>query len=238
MAKAMTELKDPLTGLPKKAEFDGLLDAALEASDGERPVSLALVDIDKFDDINEKRGHKTGDQVILGVAKGMQKELAPEEPLLCRIGGDEFAVILKNKEKEAAFLRLEQLRKAVAELAEFRLIAPDTTISIGLATYPHDGGTRQEVVRKADDALFRAKAAGRNRVAIAREEKMVPKTSHFTQGQLERLDVLSKKEGVGEAELLREALDDLLKKYQWSRSSEDPDTDAADRRERRSSGNA
>lgn len=238
MAKNMTELKDPLTGLPKKAEFDGLLEGALDESDGEHPVSLALVDIDRFNDLNEKLGHKKGDEIILGVAKAIHRHLAPEEPLLCRIGGDEFAVILKNKEKEAAFLLLEQLRKVVAELTDLPSIAPGTTISIGLATYPHDGGTRQEVVRKADDALFRAKAAGRNRVAIAREEKMVPKTSHFTQGQLERLDVLSKKEGVGEAELLREALDDLLKKYQWSRMSDDPDTDSVDRRERRIEVNA
>ena len=222
MAKTMTELKDPLTGLPKKAEFDGLLEGALEASEGDRPVSLALVDIDRFDDINQNFGHKKGDEVILDVARAIHQHLAPEAPVLCRIGGDEFAVILANKEKEAAFLLLEQLRKAVAGPADVPAIASGTTISIGVATYPHDGGTRQEVVRKADDALFRAKAAGRNRVALAREEKMVPKTSHFTQGQLERLAVLSKKEGVGEAELLREALDDLLKKYQWSRASDAP----------------
>jgi diguanylate cyclase (GGDEF)-like protein len=217
----IVEAKDPLTGLPKKAEFDDLLEAALGESGTAGPVSLALVDIDKFLQVNEKHGHMKGDEVILSIAKAISLELKPEKPQLCRIGGDEIAVIFKKTEKETAFLRLEQVRRVVAELQEMRDIVPQPTISIGLATYPDDGGTRQEIVRKADDALFRAKSAGRNRVGLAREEKMVPKTSHFTQGQLERLGTLSLKEGVGEAELLREALDDLLKKYQWSRTTEE-----------------
>ena len=67
--------------------------------------------------------------------------------------------------------------------------------------------------KMADGELFRAKVAGGNKVAMAKEEKMVPKTSHFTQDQLQRLAKLAKREGVGEAILLREALDLLLKKY-------------------------
>ena len=63
------------------------------------------------------------------------------------------------------------------------------------------------------DALHRAKTTGRNKVSLAREERMITKTSHYTQGQLERLSELATREGVGEAVLLREALDDLLRKY-------------------------
>ena len=119
---------------------------------------------------------------------------------------------MPNVEKEQAFLELERARSAFEEL-EHPSRGPHPTISIGVATYPDDAATHQEVARKADDALFRAKTAGRNRVALAREEKKVPKTSHYTQGQLDRLSALASKEGVGEAELIREALDGLLKKY-------------------------
>ena len=87
------------------------------------------------------------------------------------------------------------------------------TITIGMATAFEDASRCAELIRKADGALFRAKVAGGNRVAMAKEEKMVPKTSHFTQDQLQRLAKLAKREGVGEAILLREAVDLLLKKY-------------------------
>ena len=76
-----------------------------------------------------------------------------------------------------------------------------------------DASRYQELMRKAESAMYRAKYAGHNKVALAREEKMVPKTSHYTSDQLKRLSALSKREGIGEAILLREALDMLLKKY-------------------------
>ncbi len=207
------DTRDPLTGLAKRAEFDTILAAAVEDAGSARPVSVALVDIDRFAALNERLGHQKGDEVILAVAQLLGGRLGAGGARVCRMGGDEFAVILTGVEKEAAFLELERARKALGELEQLRDMEPRPTMSIGVATCPDDGGTRQEIVRKADDALFRAKSAGRDRVALAREEKKVPKTSHFTQGQLDRLAALSAREGVGEAELLREALDDLLKKY-------------------------
>jgi len=105
---------------------------------------------------------------------------------------------------------MEQKRKA------FSVTAPDgeaMTISIGIAAAFDDAARCQELMRKAESAMFRAKYSGRNKVYLAREEKMVPKTSHYTSDQLKRLSALSKREGIGEAILLREALDMLLKKY-------------------------
>jgi PleD family two-component response regulator len=151
--------------------------------------------------------------VLQSIAKEIKSWLPGDQMQVFRLGGDEFAVVMPGTEKEEAFLTLEQLRLRIQGLDKLGQLQPAPTVSIGIASYPDDAGTRQELIRKADDALYRAKTTGRNKVGLAREEKKVPKTSHYTQGQLERLSTLSSREGVGEAELLREALDDLLKKY-------------------------
>jgi diguanylate cyclase (GGDEF)-like protein len=203
---------DSLTGLPSKDAFDKVLQAALESSDAVGQLSLAFCDIDKFIEAN-KRGRENGDMVLQSIAKEIKSWLPGDQMQVFRLGGDEFAVVMPGTEKEEAFLTLEQLRLRIQGLDKLGQLQPAPTVSIGIASYPDDAGTRQELIRKADDALYRAKTTGRNKVGLAREEKKVPKTSHYTQGQLERLSTLSSREGVGEAELLREALDDLLKKY-------------------------
>src|SRR5690606_12398940 len=86
------------------------------------------------------------------------------------------------------------------------------TVSMGLAAYSDDGMKAQEVVHKANEALYRAKVSGRDRICLAREEKMVTKTSHYMQGQLLGLRRLAERQKIGEAVLLREALNDLLRK--------------------------
>ena len=124
---------------------------------------------------------------------------------------DEFGIIFRGTmEREEIFLFLNDLKN------NYSVATPDgerQTVTIGMATAFEDASRCAELVRKADGALFRAKVAGGNKVAMAKEEKMVPKTSHFTQDQLQRLAKLAKREGVGEAILLREAVDLLLKKY-------------------------
>lgn len=207
-----TKGSDALTGLPVREGFDELLRDAVD-DPAAAPVSLALYDIDRFLALNEASGREAGDAVLRAVAAVFQERLPSDAAAVCRLGGDEFGVIMPGTEKEQAFLALEQARAAVGSLEEFAGMDPAPSVSVGIASYPDDAATRQELLRKADDALYRAKCTGRNKVVLAREEKKVPKTSHYTQGQLERLTALSEKEGVGEAELLREALDDLLKKY-------------------------
>jgi predicted signal transduction protein with EAL and GGDEF domain len=113
-------------------------------------------------------------------------------------------------EKEEAFLMMEQLRKSYPVATHDGV---KQTVTIGIASAPEDGARAAELISKADGALYRAKVNGRDRICLAREEKMVTKTSHYTVDQLQRLTKLSKREGVGEAVLLREALNALLKKY-------------------------
>lgn len=184
------------------------LSTALDAAEG-RPVSLILVDVDWFGRLNAERGREAGDVSI----RELNEYLAARSPSpaeVYRYGGDAFMVLLRDTEKEQAFLIAEALRAGFESL---HADGPKLTISCGVAAYPDDGGAVPVLIRKGSEALYRAKVTGRNRVALAREEKMVTKTVHYTQGQLEGLSRLAKREGLNEATLLREALDDLLRKH-------------------------
>ncbi len=173
-------------------------------------IIIALLDLDNFLHVNTDFGREAGDKVLIDTGLYLKEQL-PKEAKIYRIGGDEFGIIFYGEmEKEDVFLCLEELRK------NYPVKLPNgeaQEMSVGMAVAFEDANRYQELVRKADSAMYRAKFSGRNRVAMAKEEKMVPKTSHYTQEQLKRLAKLAKREGIGEAILLREALDMLLKKY-------------------------
>ena len=210
-AKNVNAVNDMLK-LPKGDDFERDLTEILNSdaeSSGENVV-IALIDFDEFMHINTDFGNEEGDRVLVATGNYI-KDNAPRDAKVYRIGGDEFGIIFKGTmEREEIFLFLNDLKN------NFPVKTPDgvaQTITIGMATAFLDASRYAELVRKADGALYRAKINGRNRVAMAKEEKMVPKTSHYTQDQLQRLNKLSKREDIGEAILLREALDMLLKKY-------------------------
>lgn len=197
-------------GLPLADAFERELTEALEAAEGVHSVVLAMIDLDGFLMVNERYGMAAGDDVLIKTGEYLKGMLA-QRGSLYRYSGDEFAAILIGVEKEDAFLMLEETRRG------YNVKLPGgeaTTITIGLSSAPEDATRYTELVRKAEGAMFRGKLNGRNRVCLAREEKMVTKTSHYTVEQLQRLTMLSKREGIGEAILLREALDALLKKYE------------------------
>jgi diguanylate cyclase (GGDEF)-like protein len=208
---------DELTGFYSRKAFQEYLRhllSVVEPDQSPMPFSLALVDIDQFLQVNNEYGHLAGDNVIKAVAGALHAS-APDA-LLFRFGGDEFAMVFPRLEREQAFLSLE---KARAEVEKMIIPSGDgrevsgLMFSGGVASYPIDGRSETELLRKADQALYRAKYGGRNRIRLAYEERMVPKTTHFTVTQLERLTRLSNQRGVSEAELLRESLDDLISKY-------------------------
>jgi len=201
---------DELTQLPVRPEFEALLQNALTAARKQgQPVSVAVLDLDFFGRLNDKAGTEAGDRALNRLAARIAAHFQGRFQA-CRFGGDAFAVLLEGEEKEQAFLQVEKLR---GRLAEAGGEAPGITVSAGVASYPEDGAKAIDVLNKACEALYRAKVSGRDKVCLSREEKMVTKTSHYTQGQLLGLRRLAEREGIGEAVLLREGLNDLLRKH-------------------------
>lgn len=190
--------------------FEEKLAEFLQLENAQENAVIALLDVDMFMRVNDEYGMEVGDQVLISIGQHLQKGLEGKGEIY-RIQGDEFGIVFNpDMEKEDAFLLMEQLRRGM----DVRLPNGDAvTISVGIAAAFEDANRYQELFRKAESAMFRAKYAGANKVALCREEKMVPKTSHYTSDQLKRLTKLSKREGIGEAILLREALDMLLKRY-------------------------
>lgn len=180
-----------------------------QQAEGGQSMVLVLLDVDEFLRVNETWGRDAGDKALIDTGRYLADSL-PQQAALYRVAGDEFGVMFTDMEKEEVFLLMEQLRRG------YPVKLPDgeaLTVSVGIASAPDDAARCMDLMRKAESAMYRAKYGGRDRVCLAREEKMVPKTSHYTADQLKRLTKLSKREGVGEAILLREALDMLLKKY-------------------------
>ena len=195
--------------LPGRLEFETALESFCdEAPVDTAPVSVSIFDVDLMGRFNAEQGREEGDAALASLASGLAAALNDGEQLF-RIGGDAFAILLPGVEKEQAFLRVEQLRAALAADAA----TPGFTVSVGVASVPDDAQKSRDLILKASEALYRAKVNGRNKVCLAREEKMVTKTSHYQQGQLLGLRRLAEREGIGEAVLLREALNDLLRKY-------------------------
>lgn len=175
-------------------------------------IVLAAVDLDRFMQVNEKAGHEEGDRVLIETGRYIESFLKNlGHGKIFRYAGDEFMLLFsEGEEKEEVFLWMEELRRSYPVKTDAN---PSLSLTIGIAEAPGDGSTVVELVRKTEGAMYRGKMSGRSRVSLAREEKMVTKTSHYTEQQLKRLTKLSKKENLGEAVLLREALDMLLNKY-------------------------
>ncbi|WP_083858381.1 sensor domain-containing diguanylate cyclase [Gallaecimonas xiamenensis] len=150
---------DPLTGLPNRRACDLQLNQAL-ASRQDKPLYLALLDLDHFKVINDSLGHDKGDQVLAAVALAMNQALDGQGSLF-RWGGEEFLLLLRGLEKDKALALCEKLRAQIAALALPGL--PAISVSVGLAPLSRISG-KSAALRGADKALYQAKSLGRNRV--------------------------------------------------------------------------
>ncbi|MBB6427730.1 sensor domain-containing diguanylate cyclase [Sphingopyxis sp. JAI128] len=157
---------DMLTGLPNRRHTLAFLEKALAgAREHGAPLAVAIFDIDHFKQINDAHGHATGDQVIQRVARRAKAALCDED-LVGRIGGEEFVCVLQRSSARSAEIIAERVRKAVETAAAAEDAIPDATISVGLAVF--DGELDiEELLHRADQALYAAKREGRNRLRKA-----------------------------------------------------------------------
>jgi len=157
-------LTDPLTGLGNHRHFHDRLERDLaDAAAQVFPLSLCLVDIDDFKRVNDRFGHPAGDKVLAQLATKMR-----QSGEAFRLGGDEFAILLPGRDEESASHVAEAIRERIATLELDH--AGTVTISAGIAALPKEGIARDELVRRADSALYWAKEYGKNRVRGYRPE--------------------------------------------------------------------
>lgn len=207
----MARAREPIAGR------DAVLDAVEGVLAGDGVASLLQLDIDRFGQVNDTYGRETGDRVLAAVVAGARRAAKAEGWTYLRLGGDEFGLLAPSTTLEAAFLRAEHLRVELDEALAKQV--PDDlrcTASIGVANVPRDAKTAEDLIRKADLALFAAKDQGGDTVALTPGDEMVLKSSYYTAAQLGRLKTLAERLGTKEAVLLREALDELLKRYDRS----------------------
>lgn len=165
----LQSIREPLTGLFNRRYLEEAMARELaRCARRQLPLSLLILDLDRFKAFNDVHGHAGGDALLSGFGKLLQ-ELSRGEDIACRYGGEEFTLIMPETEAEAAMQRAETIRSAVEGMRVRHLGTelPKVTVSIGVAAFPGDGTTPEELLRVADDALYRAKRSGRNRVERA-----------------------------------------------------------------------
>lgn len=161
---------DQLTGVANRRNFDITLEKQFLLSRRNRsPLSLIICDIDYFKRYNDSYGHQQGDDCLKKVAASMQAQISRPTDLVCRYGGEEFAVILPDTHDDGGQLLAERMRQAVAaeNLPHTQSTAGVVTISLGIATYHGQYPKAEQLIKAADEALYKAKELGRNRVERA-----------------------------------------------------------------------
>jgi diguanylate cyclase (GGDEF)-like protein len=159
---------DPLTGvLNRAALLNGIEGMVAEAEGSGQPLVLLFVDLDHFKALNDGHGHQMGDRALVECAERL-RESVPEGGLVGRYGGEEFVLAMPGMDSEVGGALAEMIRVAIARSVPFGDgAAVGMTVSIGVASHPRDGADAEALLRAADAALYRAKAAGRDRVERA-----------------------------------------------------------------------
>jgi diguanylate cyclase (GGDEF)-like protein len=168
---------DPLTGLVTRRVFDEAANSALSGAGSDEGTSLILLDVDNFKTINDRYGHPGGDEVLVRLAE-LLVEGTRRGDVVCRLGGDEIALLLPACARDVAVRRAEDL---IADVRAHTITLEDgasvaVTVSVGLAHAPSHATSLRTLYSAADAALYEAKRAGRDRLAVARSASGVEVT--------------------------------------------------------------
>lgn len=165
---------DELTGLSNYRYLRQRLDLEIDRAQRYlRPVSLLMIDVDDFKGHNDTYGHASGDRALADLAQVLRAKCRDLD-VVARYGGEEFAIILPETDASGAFVVAEKLREAVAVHRFESTVGHrdvEMSVSVGVATYPIHAGSAEELLKQADDALYRAKSTGRDRVCSPPKER-------------------------------------------------------------------
>ncbi|MFT6914934.1 MAG: diguanylate cyclase (GGDEF)-like protein/PAS domain S-box-containing protein [Motiliproteus sp.] len=171
-------LTDPLTGLANRHQFNRRIEETLKLAQRQQQLlSLALMDLDYFKQVNDQFGHPTGDK-LLQKAADILRENFRETDIIARIGGDEFAIIMIDPENATSICRPAEL--VIKALCDHLLIDSHKIkigASFGIATYPLDSEHPEQLYQLADKALYRSKESGRNRCSVAHQSEIATATA-------------------------------------------------------------
>jgi diguanylate cyclase (GGDEF)-like protein len=153
---------DSLTSLWNHGYFQYLLGEEIKRSSlAKSRFTLLMIDIDNFKAFNDTYGHQAGDSMLREIS-GKFRDISRKIDIIARYGGEEFGIILPMTKKEEALILAERIRKAV----EISPGLKNITISMGVASFPEDGDTKEALIAKADKALYEAKRSGKNRICV------------------------------------------------------------------------
>jgi len=163
---------DELTGIYNMRAFSSMLQRAFRQSVRYgHALSVVMIDSDNLKQINDTYGHESGNRLLQHLVRCIREQLRGSD-VMARFGGDEFIVLLPETSNKGALEMAERIRKAI-EVSRFDVRSGDTniTVSLGIASYPEDGGNLDVILDKADKAMYRAKQRGRNRVIAYAEDE-------------------------------------------------------------------
>ncbi|TRZ94605.1 diguanylate cyclase [bacterium] len=199
-------LIDDLTGVSNRRAFWNHLNKILATSkEGMQGFYVVVTDLDHFKHINDTYGHLTGDHIIKEFSKVITESAQKSASVVARYGGDEFVLILEGIDRDQAKGAMEQAR-TILSTREFLSLDGDRkialTLSVGIAEYPGDGKTPDELFAKADEALYSSKQLGRNKVSFAKDILGNVREEKKIQNRLLKPDFIGRKEEICGAENL------------------------------------